>query len=82
MQYPRRRPIASPLEVCGRRPRCPAPWGEVEGQMMGGHRMNLLAQRSLSKTEPGRFADLVARTVRTPGSDLLDLDQRNDIDPT
>src|SRR5258705_771766 len=22
MQYPRRRPIASPLEVCGRRPRC------------------------------------------------------------
>src|SRR5258708_14782140 len=27
----------------------PAPWGEVEGQMMRGHRMNLLAQRSLSK---------------------------------
>src|SRR6266404_9300603 len=22
LQYPRRRPIASPLEVCGRRPRC------------------------------------------------------------
>ncbi len=60
----------------------PAPWGEVEGQMMRGHRMNLLAQRSLSKTEPGRFAGLVVRTVRTPGSDLLDLDQGNDIDRT